>query len=69
MLGFPVVVWFKCHDDTIRSRLEGLSEFISTLINAAAVHFVTPEEQVPDGCAINTVNHDCEAHLLLKVLC
>ena len=36
------------------------------MVNAGSVSFVT-DGDVPSGCAITTVTHDCEVHLLLKV--
>lgn len=37
------------------------------MTNAARLEFITEGESVPEGCAMNTVGHDVEVHLMLKV--
>ena len=62
-----VLVWFRCHDSGVKTRLQKYADFIITMTNAAKVEFITEGEAVADGCTMTTVGHDVEVHLMLKV--
>ncbi|XP_067941073.1 valine--tRNA ligase-like isoform X2 [Watersipora subatra] len=61
-----VEAWFCCHDDAVKERLESLSGFLITMTNASKVEIITDRSLVPAGCAMTTVDHSVEAHLMLK---
>ena len=50
----------------MKDKLQRLTDFIVAMTNAGHVQFVTTEE-VAEGCAMTTVGHDVEVHLMLKV--
>ncbi|XP_013380246.1 valine--tRNA ligase [Lingula anatina] len=60
-------LYLRLHDEPTAAMLQKYSDVIQTLSSSSAVT-IQVEGEVPQGCAVNTVNAQCEAHMMLKGL-
>lgn len=57
-------VFIICNDEKLSSTIESFKEVLKTLAYCSSADLI--KQAAPTGCAILTINSQCEVHLMLK---